>query len=101
MVLSKEDFNNRLKELIGDDTSDKSIQLLEDMTDTYNDLVSKSSDSEDWKAKFEENDKQWRQKYTDRFFGDGKEDVKEDKPATPPSELEPETFDELFTDLQH
>lgn len=58
-----------IKSHIGDDTSDASISLLEDMTDTLDDFESKmAGDGEDWKSKYEENDKQWREKYTARFF---------------------------------
>lgn len=67
MVLSKEDFINAIKEKIGDDTSDESIAFLENMTDTVSDYESRLSDKTDWKQKFEENDKQWRQKYMERF----------------------------------
>lgn len=76
-ILSKEDFFSKLKAKLGDDTSDETIQYLEDVTDTYNDLLSKSqsnSTGEDWKAKFEENDKMWREKYKERFFS-GSSDV--------------------------
>lgn len=57
-----------IKSHIGDDTSDASISLLEDMTDTLDDFESKMAGGEDWKSKYEENDKQWREKYTARFF---------------------------------
>lgn len=105
MVLSKEDFNARLKTILGDNPTDDNIKILEDMTDTYNDLVSKSEnkENEDWKAKYEENDKQWRERYTARFFGEDVETNKQDKPDhmfNDPNDLEPETFDELFTDVK-
>ena len=58
----------KIKGVLGDDKSDESIKILEDITDTYNDLVSKQGDGEDWKQKFVENDKMWREKYTSRFF---------------------------------
>lgn len=67
-VLSKEDFMKKIQGIIGEDKSDEAIQLLEDITDTYNDLEAKQGDKENWKQKFEENDKMWRDKYTSRFF---------------------------------
>lgn len=67
MILSKEAFLSAIKEKIGDDTSDESIAFLENMTDTVSDYESRLSDTTDWKQKYEENDKQWRQKYMDRF----------------------------------
>lgn len=73
MILSSEDLLTAIKETIGDKTDDASIKLLEDVTDTVADYEQKISgggqqDAEDWKTKYEENDKMWRQKYRDRFF---------------------------------
>ena len=69
-ILNREDFFNRVREHIGDDSSDASISFLEDMTDTYNDMESRanSADSEDWKKKYEELDESWKKKYKHRFF---------------------------------
>ena len=43
MFLSQEEFLNALKTKVGDDTSEENIKFLEDMTDTYNELQSKST----------------------------------------------------------
>lgn len=67
-ILSKDDFFKKIQGIVGDDKTDDSIKFIEDMTDTYNDLVGKQGDGEDWKAKYEENDKMWRERYTSRFF---------------------------------
>lgn len=55
-----------VKKHIGNDTSDESIAILEDVTDTLNDM--QKTDDNDWKTKYEENDKQWREKYMARFY---------------------------------
>lgn len=68
MVLNKEEFLATLKNRVGEDTSDDAIKFLEDMSDTYDDLVNRTGDSDEWKKKYEENDKSWRDKYTKRFF---------------------------------
>jgi hypothetical protein len=65
-VLDKEKFMERLKERIGEDTSDDALQFIEDMADTYNDLEERVG--EDWKTKYEESEKTWRDKYKQRFF---------------------------------
>lgn len=102
-TLSKEDFLTRLKAKIGDDTSDDTVSFLEDVIDTYNDLESKASikDETDWKAKYDELDKSWREKYTQRFFNSSTE-VKDEIPK-PVEEIDPSvaeaesvTFDDLF-----
>lgn len=98
-VKSKDDLLNSIRAKLGDDTSDDTLSLLEDVTDTFNSLSS-TSDGEDWKKKYEDNDKQWREKYRDRFFNtetDDKDDdpINEPPPAPAPS-TSPTTFEELF-----
>ena len=89
-VLSKEEFMNRLQERIGEDTSDEAMTFIEDMTDTFNDMETRSSGNNDeqWKQKYDELDKSWRKKYKDRFFNsetnpddakrEQKDDIKDD-----------------------
>lgn len=67
MVRTKDELINALKGFMGEDNSDNAIALLEDVSDTFADFETKVSDPEDWKKKYEENDKAWRKKYTDRF----------------------------------
>lgn len=78
-IVSKEDLIKRLSEKFGDDNSDEVIQLTEDLSDTLNDFDSRINDTEDWKAKFEENDASWRKKYKDRFLdsSDNEEEIHE------------------------
>ncbi len=68
MVLNKEEFLAAVKNRLGEDTSDDAIKFLEDVSDTYDDLAKRTGDSDEWKKKYEENDKSWRDKYTKRFF---------------------------------
>lgn len=65
-VKSLDDILNSIKEQIGDEQTDEAIELLEDITDTFNDVT--KNNNEDWKKKYEENDANWRKKYRDRFF---------------------------------
>jgi hypothetical protein len=68
-VLDKEKFFSTLHERIGTDTSEESLNFLEDMTDTYNDLEKRANgDGEDWEKKYHELDRSWREKYRHRFF---------------------------------
>ena len=69
-ALNREEFFARLHERVGNDSTDEGIKFLEDMTDTYNDLEKKAadSDSENWKARYEELDNTWKKRYTHRFF---------------------------------
>lgn len=87
-VLSFDELIAKIKTKIGEDTSDESIALLEDVTDTFN----ANNDGEDWKTKYEENDKEWRKKYIDRFSGSGGSDPDEEEEE----EEEKTTFEDLF-----
>lgn len=89
-VLTSEELIEKVKARIGEDTSDEAISFLEDVTDTiadYNDKL-----KEDWKTKYEENDKEWRKRYTDRFNG---EDIK--PPKIDEDEVEIKTYEDLFS----
>lgn len=95
-VKSKTEILDAIKEKFGDDTSDSTLSFLEDVSDTFDDLEAKSNDSTDWKAKYDENDKTWRQKYHDRFFSSD-DDKHDDKDDNEDDEGEaPKSFDELF-----
>lgn len=90
-VRTIEEIMESIKTRIGDSTEDADIELLEDVTDTLSDLITKSEGQEDWKTKYEENDKQWREKYRDRFFE--KKEEQEEKKEEPEA---PKTFEDLF-----
>lgn len=90
MVRSKEELLSLLKDRIGDDTSDEAITIIEDFSDTLN-----SYDSENWKQKYEDNDKMWREKYKERFF-EATKDVKDDQKEDIKDDSEKKTFEELF-----
>lgn len=101
-VLSKEDFLNLIKERTKDSTDDETLKFIEDATDTINSLS--ETDGEDWKTKYEDNDKMWRQKYKDRFFSAGDsagneykpKDEEEEEEEEKDKEIVAENFDELF-----
>ena len=104
-VLNKDDFLSRLQERIGDDTSDEAMAFIEDMTDTFNDLETRSSGSNDeqWQTKLDELDKSWREKYKARFFNTETtpEDVKEEqKEDVKDDENVEKTFDDLFVERE-
>lgn len=108
MVLTKEELMNKIKERIGDDKSDETIKFLEDITDTYDDLNKKiepnKKTDEEWKAELEAKDKEWRDKYTARFFDSpAGDDTKGGDSFTKPTpkEKSPEetiTVNDLFTE---
>lgn len=92
-VRTTEEILESIKTRVGDSTGDADLEFLEDVTDTLSDLKSKSEGQEDWKTKYEENDKQWREKYRDRFFEKKDPDIDQEPEPEPES---PKTFEDLF-----
>ena len=94
-IKTKEELLTSLKQTFGDNTDDATLSLIEDVTDTYDDLNSKAKpDGKDWKAEAERIDKEWRQKYHDRFFNPV-EDEKDPLDAVDP-EPKKYRFEDLF-----
>lgn len=76
MVRTKDDIMNSLREVIGENSDDTVLGLLEDVEDT----IGQFDGVEDWKGKYESNnaewenkykelDSTWREKYRERFYG--------------------------------
>lgn len=103
-VVNKDTIMERLRENFNDNDSDDVLGLLEDVTDTLNDYQSRLEENGDWKERYEQNDREWRQKYKDRFFNNEPEPDPEpepDKDPEPEPDIDPEqatptTFEELF-----
>lgn len=100
-VLDRDKFFERIRERLGEDDSEEALSYLEDMTDTWNDLESRArrEGQEDWEAKYNNLDAEWRKRYRDRFFNtregakdDQEEDVKEDG--------ETRSFESLFEERE-
>lgn len=94
-VKTKEELLESVKSLLADDASDESIALLEDISDSFDEQKTKT-ETEDWKKKYEENDREWRKKYRDRFFSTGSEDVPQPKELQPEPDHSPKKFEDLF-----
>lgn len=97
-IKSREDLLKSLNTLIGDNSTDENLAILEDVTDTLKDYEEKTADQTDWKTKYEQNDAEWRKKYKERFLSgetikdEQEEDVKKDSKSL--------TFDSLFKERE-
>lgn len=89
-VREKTEIIDLVKARLGDDTGDEAIALIEDLNDTIDHL--ESSAGEDWKARYEANDAEWRKKYMDRFCSAPPD---EDQEGDEGNE-KPRTFADLF-----
>ena len=102
MVRSKDEILASIRTRIGDDTSDEAIALVEDINDSFDDLSTRLNEAGDWKAKYEENDKAWRDKYTERFFTPSDDNpidnvIRETDKDTP-DEKKTYKFEDLFSE---
>ena len=93
--LSKDELIEKVRKYVGDRTDDETIEIIEDISDSID-----SSDADEWKQKYEENDKMWRDKYISRFL-----EKKEDEPDTPTEHDEEEkeynSFEDLFEEEEN
>ena len=92
-VRTREELMEAIQSRIGD--SDEDLAFIEDVTDTITDLETKAADQTDWQARYEENDREWRERYRARFFN---EETPEPEPEDPDPEdhKTPTSYDELF-----
>lgn len=93
--LSKDELIEKVRKYVGDRKDDDTIEIIEDISDSID-----SSEADEWKKKYEENDKMWRDKYISRFV-----EKKEDEPDTPTEhdEIEKEynSFEDLFEEEEN
>lgn len=97
-VVSKEALMERIRGVTNGENaeSDESLSLLEDLSDTFEDLSAQVSKAGDYKKKYEENDAEWRKRYRDRFFsssGAGGSDIKDEPDDEPEAKV---TYESLF-----
>lgn len=120
MVVTKEELMQRIRDRIGDGTTDEDIALMEDAADTLASMDTPPEDGENWKERYEiaeadwqakydkqnddwqnkldELDAAWRRRYIDRFNGEVKDDdIIEDTDDMDDEVVRPTTYEELFT----
>lgn len=101
--MTLEEFIAIVHDFIGDDTSERALKFVDDVTNGFNSAVSSSSsDNEDWHKKYDELNESWRKKYMHRFFnGDvnfDANDVADDE--THETTAETITTEDLFDDKE-
>ena len=91
-VRTTQEIIDALKSSFGESPDDTQLAMLEDVSDTFTDLNERSA--EDWKTKYEENDKAWRKRYTDRFSGNA--DPEPEPAGDHPEPAKLLTYESLF-----
>lgn len=93
--LSKDELIEKVRNYVGDRKDDDTIEIIEDISDSID-----SSEADEWKKKYEVNDKMWRDKYISRFA-----EKKEDEPDTltehDDEEKEYNSFEDLFEEEEN
>ena len=90
MIVSKDELLKAAQTMIGDRTDDEALLFL----DNFNDTLDAYADQMNWREKYEENDRMWRERYRDRFFGDNVEsDIEIEEQDDGDKEL---TYEQLF-----
>ena len=95
MVRSTEELLASIRGILGDNTSDEALALIEDTTDTLADLSGRIENAGDWQKRYEDNDTEWRKKYRDRFY-EGVEVKETDDERKDDKTVEKLTYDSLF-----
>lgn len=88
--LSKDELIEKVRKYVGDRQDDDTIEIIEDISDSID-----SSEADEWKKKYEENDKMWRDKYISRFV-EKKEDELDPPTEHDGEEKEYKSFEDLF-----
>lgn len=98
-VKTREEILESFRTRLGENPDDDSISFLEDVTDTLDDFEKRANgDGTDWKSKYEENDANWRKKYTERFFS-GEPSPEPNPEPKPEPDNTPSTFSDLFKEI--
>lgn len=92
IIESREEYLRRVGERVGDSAED--IAFLEDMTDTYDNLVTLSD--VDTIARLTAENEELRRKYRERFFSPGADPEDPEDPEVPEPEEIKTKFEELF-----
>lgn len=100
MKLSKVELLEKVKNYIGDRTDDESIEIIEDISDSFD---TETENVEEVKSEYEEKlktlDETWRKKYTDRFFSNPTPEDREEEEEHGEEEEKTE-YSELFTEKE-
>lgn len=98
-IVGKEELLETINKIAGENTTDDVLKLMEDVSDTYDNFA--NADKEDWKQKYEDNDKAWKEKYRSRFMNQVVKDdvIDEDNPDNYDEDADDTDVKKTFEDL--
>lgn len=101
--MTVEEFIEIVHDFIGDDTSERALTFVDDVTNAFNAAVTAdTAENEDWHRRYDELNESWRKKYMHRFFnGDVNFDTNDaDDDETHETTPETITTEDLFDDKE-
>lgn len=98
-IKTLDEILNDARQIIGENTSDEALSFMDDLSDTISDYVTKTSDNTNWQQKYEENDREWRKRYADRFNRATEVDDEEDDSYELPDPPK-KTYLDLFSEVK-
>lgn len=73
MIRTREELLEDVRRVLGDRTDDDALAVIENISDTL------ENGGEDWQRRYEDNDREWRERYRARFFDGGRDNDTPDK----------------------
>lgn len=99
-VRTKEEIIASLQALAGENITDEVVALVEDIADTMDSVGTPPVDNE-WEQRYNDLDKQWKEKYLARFSEGTTKPVEETvQVKEEETEESPQNFDDLFTESE-
>lgn len=98
-IRTRQEILDSISSIVGESTDDNTLTLIEDITDTLTDFENKTNDNTNWKEKFETNDREWRERYKQRFYSNEETASTTPTPETTQDSKEAHvitSFDDLF-----
>ena len=95
-MFDKKTFMDKISLIVGDKNDDETLEIISELSDNYDDVL--NTIGEDWKTKFDENDKMWREKYRKRFFDGSEKNDKEESDSYEEKETKNKitSYEDLF-----
>lgn len=93
-IINREQYMQNLQNLIGERDDEETLSMLADMTDTFDDMETRTSDSKEWEDKYNN----LKQEYKERFFTqDSSNNSIIDEPDDEPEQKL--TYEDLFKEM--
>lgn len=98
-VLNRDNFMNAVNNLLGDRTDEEALNLVGDITDTFNDMEKNAGEDMIPRSELDRANKEWADKYKRRFFDPPSVEDKENEIQEQGKEKENKklTYDNLFS----